>query len=250
MADESASQKRLVFDANLGRLLEGWIVQNTEFTGESPFVGNDGLILALENLKAKADAFDRVLGADVVSEVLTYALTDLLGASLDSTEVKKVREINSKPIDQALEKVWKLCPVCDTEGLELDRVHDGERAWTYRGLVLPVSRTEHMQCKTCDEGIVTREQSERNDPRFALVRLLAQRITTILLTDAEPHPDEDKEWGPAHHVTVKEAIDFYANPSNYQQDETNDGNGYVPSRIDKDEGRIARSLLNNLRGIY
>lgn len=46
--------EQLRHDASIGQQLEGWICMHTHFTGEPPYVGTEGLLLALEELKRAA----------------------------------------------------------------------------------------------------------------------------------------------------------------------------------------------------
>ena len=54
-----AECERLRLDAKLGVSLEAWICMNTNFTGEPPYVGDRGLLLAISELEQRATAAEQ-----------------------------------------------------------------------------------------------------------------------------------------------------------------------------------------------
>lgn len=64
-------------DARLGQEVDGWVVMNTPFTGEPPYVGNEGIMRALRELKAERDDFRKQL--DVWEASTAHVPTETVG---------------------------------------------------------------------------------------------------------------------------------------------------------------------------
>ena len=75
LAEAEREVARTKEDARLGIEVELWVLANCHFTGEPPYVGNAGIMLALNELKTERDAIQSRL--DAVGEWLKDAAEDV-----------------------------------------------------------------------------------------------------------------------------------------------------------------------------